>query len=279
MGTVLVQRVYRSRDPHLRSDLCTRGLSQLILGEPKIPYGTYVCILHYRPAGGLRGIFLATSDLEAREEVFRAEDSSPMAMLALLSYQAVGLHIPRRVVLASAGLVTSLPRQSAFAALPPGFEAPRIEGVGDGYDLLANNPVPIADVTYPPFLNGTWMCQRMVQSVEGDAGQAKGGWKLYGLPPRSCRRPRWLVAARRVTPWQPDGRLVLEYTRLRLLLPWTAMAADVTRLIPVYIGWVVTATFAPLRSISCATSTRAPTASSGWMGANTMASCSTGASR
>jgi len=35
-------------------------------------------------------------------------------------------------------------------------------------------------VIYPPFLNGTWKCTRVVTAVEGDAAQALGAWRLLG---------------------------------------------------------------------------------------------------
>ena len=66
------------------------------------------------------------------------------------------------------------------ATVPPGFEPARVEGIGGGFDVLADNPVKIADVPYPPFLNGTWSVTRRMTSIEGDAGQAAGAWRLLG---------------------------------------------------------------------------------------------------
>ena len=87
----------------------------------------------------------------------------------------------RRAVLGGTGLAL-LPRAPAFAAqvYPPNFEPARIEGLGGGADLLATTPPTVADVAYPPSLNGTWVAQRRVISVEGDTAQAEGAWRLLG---------------------------------------------------------------------------------------------------
>ena len=45
--------------------------------------------------------------------------------------------------------------------------------------MLASVPA-VSDVIYPPFLNGSWTCERIVTSVEGDAAQAEGAWRLLG---------------------------------------------------------------------------------------------------
>ena len=41
-------------------------------------------------------------------------------------------------------------------------------------DMLSDAPIADVDVLYPPSLNGTWVCERQVASVEGDVGQARG---------------------------------------------------------------------------------------------------------
>ena len=46
--------------------------------------------------------------------------------------------------------------------------------------MLGGRPPKDVDVLYPPSLNGTWTCERRVTSVEGDAGQAEGAWRLLG---------------------------------------------------------------------------------------------------
>ena len=46
--------------------------------------------------------------------------------------------------------------------------------------MFTVTPLAIADVLYPPSLNGTWLCQRVVTSVEGDQAQAEGAWRLLG---------------------------------------------------------------------------------------------------
>jgi len=69
------------------------------------------------------------------------------------------------------------------AASPPSlppivFE--RVQGIGGGFDMLADKPIVDVDILYPPSLNGTWVCERKVVSVEGDVNQAEGAWKLLG---------------------------------------------------------------------------------------------------
>jgi len=90
--------------------------------------------------------------------------------------------LPRRAVLSGcAALLAYTPcYDSGLAAVvPPGFEPQRVEGIGGGADVLSEVP-SLPDVVYPPFLNGTWLCKRTVTSVDGDAGQASGAWRLLG---------------------------------------------------------------------------------------------------
>ena len=103
---------------------------------------------------------------------------------------------PRRAVLGAASVALAPRRGLAYDAppgfepaqvegisggkAPPGFEPSRVEGIGGGAYMLADGPGPAADVAYPPFLNGTWLCERIVTSVEGDAFQAEGAWRLLG---------------------------------------------------------------------------------------------------
>ena len=114
-----------------------------------------------------------------------------MAMLPFIHHMLLAIHVPRRLVLTGGGaaLASMAPHRPASAAAPtkppPGFEGlggfdsgKRIEGIGGGFDILSESPP--GDVLYPPFLNGTWLCQRVVTSVEGDVGQARGAWKLLG---------------------------------------------------------------------------------------------------
>jgi len=56
----------------------------------------------------------------------------------------------------------------------------RVAGIGGGADLLSGVQPAFVDVPYPPSLNGTWVCQRSVISVEGDRAQAEGAWRLLG---------------------------------------------------------------------------------------------------
>eukprot|EP00966_Prymnesium_polylepis_P065695 1524434-Prymnesium_polylepis.1 len=88
---------------------------------------------------------------------------------------------PRRALAASAAPPGFEPAQlRGTSAAPPGFEPRRVEGVGDGFDVLAGPEIALADVVYPPFLNGTWRCERRVASVEGDQAQAAGAFRLLG---------------------------------------------------------------------------------------------------
>ena len=57
-------------------------------------------------------------------------------------------------------------------------EPSRVAGIGGGADLQAE--VAGVDTLYPPSLNGSWLCTRTVTSVEGDAPQAEGAWRLLG---------------------------------------------------------------------------------------------------
>ena len=96
----------------------------------------------------------------------------------------------RRAVLAASVLATSAPhRGRAATAPPPGFEvfapgggAPggRVQGIGQGADMLSKDGPAAADVLYPPSLIGVWRCERAVTSVEGDGQQAEGAWRLLG---------------------------------------------------------------------------------------------------
>jgi len=86
----------------------------------------------------------------------------------------------RRTLAAAAPGFESAQGALASSAIPaPGFERAGI-GVGGGFDVLADNPLGVRDVLYPPFLNGTWECTHKVLSVDGDAGQAQGAWRLLG---------------------------------------------------------------------------------------------------
>ena len=55
----------------------------------------------------------------------------------------------------------------------------RIEGIGDGVDLLSSKPPP-GDAIYPASMEGVWRCERSVVSVDGDAGQAEAAWMYLG---------------------------------------------------------------------------------------------------
>ena len=102
-------------------------------------------------------------------------------VLLLLCSSARALRSPlrRRAMMgAAAASAAAAPRPGLAYEAPPGFEPARVEGIGGGADMLADGPA--ADVPYPPFLNGSWLCERVVTSVEGDAFQAEGAWRLLG---------------------------------------------------------------------------------------------------
>lgn len=106
-------------------------------------------------------------------------------MLLLLHHTLVLLllhHTPRRQLVAGAAVALAVPpcRRATAVAAPPGFEPARVEGIGGGFDMLGEKPIVDVDILYPPSLNGTWVCERKVASIEGDAGQAQGAWKLLG---------------------------------------------------------------------------------------------------
>ena len=88
----------------------------------------------------------------------------------------------RQIVAGAAAATIAVPscRRAEAVAAPPGFEPARVEGIGGGFDMLSDKPMVDVDVLYPPSLNGTWVCERKVASIEGDAGQAQGAWKLLG---------------------------------------------------------------------------------------------------
>jgi hypothetical protein len=56
---------------------------------------------------------------------------------------------------------------------------PRHVDVGGGFDLFLQRNVP-GDVTYPLFMEGPWICQRMVTKVEGDSFQAEAAFQSLG---------------------------------------------------------------------------------------------------
>jgi hypothetical protein len=92
---------------------------------------------------------------------------------AILSVVAIGRD-PR----AAEAEVGDSPAVAAARAALGGSD--RVAGIGSGADLLTSARPAIADVVYPPSLNSTWVCERVVTSIEGDALQASGAWRLLG---------------------------------------------------------------------------------------------------
>ena len=82
-----------------------------------------------------------------------------------------------------------MPTLAHGASIPPSYSSPiqgkggsqtRIEGIGGGLDLTVSTVPSNTDVIYPASLEGSWKCQRIVTSVEGDAGQAEVAWRCLG---------------------------------------------------------------------------------------------------
>ena len=63
-------------------------------------------------------------------------------------------------------------RSLCHLVLDTGAPAGRVQGIGQGADMLAKDGPAAGDVLYPPSLIGLWRCERTVSSVEGDAQQA-----------------------------------------------------------------------------------------------------------
>ena len=57
----------------------------------------------------------------------------------------------------------------------------RVEEIGGGLDILSPQPLSSSDVFYPSSMTNTnWKVQRVINSVEGDLGQATLAWQLLG---------------------------------------------------------------------------------------------------
>ena len=105
-----------------------------------------------------------------------------------LGLQNNNVPLCRRKMVAGAASSLLLPsyfsrRANAASPPPPPLilgNLERVAGIGDGFDMLADKPLQDIDILYPPSLNGTWVCERKVVSVEGDVNQAEGAWKLLG---------------------------------------------------------------------------------------------------
>ena len=63
-------------------------------------------------------------------------------------------------------------RRLSHLVVDTGAPAGRVQGIGQGADMLAKDGPAAGDVLYPPSLIGLWRCERTVSSVEGDAQQA-----------------------------------------------------------------------------------------------------------
>jgi hypothetical protein len=70
-----------------------------------------------------------------------------------------------------------------IVVLDTGAPAGRVQGIGQGADMLAKDGPAAGDVLYPPSLIGLWQCERTVTSVEGDVQQA---CNLHPRAPPRC---------------------------------------------------------------------------------------------
>lgn len=139
---------------------------------------------------------------------------SLLSPLALLAPPTTTVRLGRRAVVtggAAAALVAPLRSAEAASSLyPPGFEPSRVEGIGGGADVLDERPPAQQDVFYPPSLIGLWRCERTVTSIEGDAQQAEGAWRLLGGE-GSIRQPESYALRYIPQPgatFGPDGKMV-----------------------------------------------------------------------
>lgn len=91
--------------------------------------------------------------------------------------------------LSAAGPASAAPNAIASSPPPPmmgrgGVPAPRIEGIGGGFDVLSPPLAavpPNSDVIYPAsLLGGTWRVSRIRTVTEGDLGMAGVAWRLMG---------------------------------------------------------------------------------------------------
>mmetsp|Transcript_43124 Transcript_43124/g.113278 ORF Transcript_43124/g.113278 Transcript_43124/m.113278 type:complete len:284 (-) Transcript_43124:1672-2523(-) len=135
-----------------------------------------------------------------------------MLLLPLVVHTTV--YVSRRLVAASVLPMSAScrPAHAAPQPFPQGFEPPRIEGIGGGVDVLSDKEPAVADVVYPPSLNGIWLCQRRVVSVEGDSAQAEGAWRLLGGYGDDMRSTNELYSIRYIP--QPAGMSTIAITSI-----------------------------------------------------------------
>jgi len=110
-------------------------------------------------------------------------------------YQSSGIMslVRRSVMTTMANLVISIPIPALAVLAQPmegrgGAYGSRVEGAGDGIDLLTLKPI-VNDVVYPPSLVGVWRCQRELLQVDGDTEQAEQTWIALGGLSEDFRNP------------------------------------------------------------------------------------------
>lgn len=88
----------------------------------------------------------------------------------------------RSMLIISGAAIVPLGPKAGLAAPPPGVPttAPRVPGIGGGFDMVAPPALASQDVIYPGSVEGLWQCSRAVVSVEGDVGQAQIAWRVLG---------------------------------------------------------------------------------------------------
>ena len=107
-------------------------------------------------------------------------------------------HLPSRrdilstaatATIASSSVVFYSPQVAQSATSSPSPPLPlqtisgiaRVEEIGGGLDILSPQPLSSSDVFYPSSMTNTnWKVQRVINSVEGDLGQAALAWQLLG---------------------------------------------------------------------------------------------------
>jgi hypothetical protein len=62
------------------------------------------------------------------------------------------------------------------AVVPPSRDV----DVGGGFDLLGGARLSEKDALYPEFIEGLWICERVVTQTEGDSFQAESAWRALG---------------------------------------------------------------------------------------------------
>lgn len=101
---------------------------------------------------------------------------------------AAALPVASQLAFVSPASAAPPPTYASSSAPPPmmgrgGVTGPRIEGIGDGFDVASPPPSSVpssSDVIYPASMLGTWRVTRIRTDTEGDLGMAGVAWRLMG---------------------------------------------------------------------------------------------------